>query len=77
MKYKVRMQDRGPIGGWHGKISLDDGVTWIQLRKYVGGGLVAFDSKKQLLREANKEAHRQQPRRVATHLQIATPGSSL
>jgi hypothetical protein len=37
-----------------GRVSVDGGATWVRLTKYVGGGLVAFDSEAQLMKEAGK-----------------------
>jgi hypothetical protein len=57
MTYKVRMTaPKSAIEGWNGKVSVDGGITWVRLTKYVGGGLVAFDSKAQLLKAASKQA---------------------
>lgn len=59
MTYKVRMTaPKTAIEGWHGRISIDGGTTWVRLTKYVGGGLVAFDSQAQLMKEAAKVARR-------------------
>jgi hypothetical protein len=53
MTYKVRITPpKSFIEGWNGSISVDGGQTWIRLTKYMGGGLVSFDSKDQLLKEA-------------------------
>ncbi len=58
MKYKVRTQDGGAIGGVTAKISVDGGQIWHQVRRYVGGGLCSFDNKAQALKAADKEARR-------------------
>jgi hypothetical protein len=59
MAYKVRMTaPKSQIEGWNGRISVNGGATWVRLTKYVGGELVAFDSKAQLLKEAAKVARR-------------------
>jgi hypothetical protein len=59
MAYKVRMTSpKSQIEGWQGRVSVDGGATWIRLTKYVGGGLVAFDSQAQLMKEAAKVASR-------------------
>jgi hypothetical protein len=61
MTYKVRMTaPKSQIEGWRGRVSVDGGASWIRLTKYVGGGLVAFDSKIQLMKEAAKVAARLQ-----------------
>ena len=59
MTYKVRMTaPKTAIEGSNGRISVDGGATWLRLTKYVGGGLVAFDSQAQLMKEAAKVARR-------------------
>lgn len=59
MAYKIRMTaPKSQIEGWNGQLSVDGGATWVRLTKYVGGGLVAFDSKAQLMKEAEKVARR-------------------
>jgi hypothetical protein len=59
MTYKVRMTaPKSQIEGWNGRVSVDGGITWVRLTKYVGGGLVAFDSEAQLMKEAGKVARR-------------------
>jgi hypothetical protein len=59
MTYKVRMTaPKSAIEGWNGRVSIDNGTTWVRLTKYVGGGLCAFDSEAQLMKEAAKVARR-------------------
>jgi hypothetical protein len=59
MAYKVRMTaPKSQIEGWRGRVSVDGGATWVRLTKYVGGGLVAFDSQAQLMKEATRVARR-------------------
>lgn len=59
MAYKIRFTaPKSLYEGWSGKVSVDGGQTWTRLTKYVGGGLCAFDSKAQMLREAAKVARR-------------------
>ena len=61
MTYKVRtIAPKSAIEGWRGRVSVDGGVTWVRLTKYVGGGLVAFDSQAQLMKEAARVARRLQ-----------------
>lgn len=64
MAYKVRMTaPKSQIEGWQGRVSVDGGATWVRLTKYVGGGVVSFDSQAQLMKEAAKVAARM-PRAV-------------
>jgi hypothetical protein len=57
MTFKIRMTaPKSFIEGWNGRVSVDNGQTWVRLTKYVGGGLVAFDSKAQLMKEASRVA---------------------
>jgi hypothetical protein len=59
MKYTVRATaPKTAIEGWRGRVSVDNGATWVRLTKYVGGGLCAFDSQAQLMKEAAKVARR-------------------
>lgn len=59
MTYKVRTTaPKSLIEGWNGRVSVDGGATWVRLTKFVGGGLVAFDSEAQLMNEAAKVARR-------------------
>jgi hypothetical protein len=59
MTYKIRMTaPKSAYEGWLGRISVDGGTTWVRLTKYVGGGLVAFDSQAQLTKEAARVARR-------------------
>lgn len=59
MTYKVRTTaPKSQIEGWQGRVSVDGGTTWVRLTKYIGGGLVSFDSRAQLMKEAAKVAGR-------------------
>ncbi len=59
MTYKVRVTaPKSQIEGWTGRVSVDRGVTWVQLTKFVSGGLVAFDSEAQLMKAAASMARR-------------------
>jgi hypothetical protein len=59
MKFKINYTTpKSQIEGWNGTISVDNGATWHRLTKYVGGGLVSFDSKEQMVKEAKRLARR-------------------
>ncbi len=59
MAYKIRMTaPKSQIEGWQGRVSVDGGASWVRLTKFVGGGLVAFDSEAQLMKEAAKVVRR-------------------
>jgi hypothetical protein len=63
MKVKVRTTNHGPVGGYSAEISLDHGNTWKKVpNRYVGGGLVSFDSKDQAVKYAAKFAKQEMAR---------------
>jgi hypothetical protein len=56
MKVQVRITNNGPIGGFTAEIKRDG--EWKQVARYIGGGLVSFDSRKQAIEALQKEARR-------------------
>lgn len=56
MKVQVRITNNGPIGGFIAEIK--EVEEWKRLNRYIGGGLVSFDSRKQAIEALQKEARR-------------------
>ncbi len=53
-KIKARITNNGVIGGFTAEVMVNG--VWKQINKYVGGGLVSFDSREQALKAIRKEA---------------------
>lgn len=53
MKIKARITNQGGIGGFIAEI--EENGTWRRVTKYVGGGLVSFDSREQALKAIRAE----------------------
>lgn len=56
MKVQVRITNNGPIGGFLAEIKQDD--QWMRVNRWIGGGIVSFDSRKQALEALQKEARK-------------------
>ena len=53
MKIKARITNQGRIGGFIAEI--EGNGTWRRVNKYIGGGLVSFDSREQALKAIQAE----------------------
>lgn len=54
MKVQVRITNNGPIGGFTAEIKRDG--EWKRVNRYIGAGLVSFDSRRQALDALQREA---------------------
>lgn len=55
-KVKARITNHGPIGGFTAEVMVNG--EWKRINKYVGGGLVSFDSREQALKAIRKQGAR-------------------
>lgn len=55
MKVQVRITNHGAVGGFIAEIKRAG--EWKRVNKYIGGGLVSFDSRDQALKAVKAEAH--------------------
>ena len=53
-KVKARITNHGVIGGFTAEIMKDG--KWKRLNRYIGGGLVSFDSRAQAIKAIQKAA---------------------
>ena len=54
MKVQVRITNNGPVGGFTAEIKKNG--EWNRINRFIGGGLVSFDSRKQAIEALQKEA---------------------
>lgn len=54
MKVQVRITNNGPIGGFTAEIKKDG--EWNRVNKWIGGGIVSFDSREAALKALKIEA---------------------
>jgi hypothetical protein len=54
MKVQVRITNNGPVGGFTAEIKRDG--EWNRVNKWIGGGIVSFDSREQALKALKIEA---------------------
>lgn len=56
MKIKARITNQGKIGGFIAEI--EENGKWRRVNKYIGGGLVSFDSRDQALKAIKAEGQK-------------------
>lgn len=54
MKVQARITNNGPVGGFTAEIKRNG--EWIRINKWLGGGVVSFDSRDQALKAIRLKA---------------------